>query len=239
MRYVISYISCSLIILISSLSFITGCAQKLGITHLPDRNIDRKTPVVAFYMPETTLRMGKGTVVGWDRKLTNHFAYGRGENYLLHLEQEHFDKRGEGIDPDYQYQVNLEIPATLFRSGAKIEPALLRGFLVWGGRYSANRRNYCALSPNPDFVTSEEGVLKITNIGADKTVTATMNLYFEDGITHELVRIFGKIKAPVKTRKQLASEEARAKQRLYQRAHDVNKEAWDPAQFRKKHINKF
>jgi hypothetical protein len=239
MRYVISYISCSLAILLSSLLFTTGCAQKLGITHLPDRTIDRKTPVVAFYMPETTLRVGKKTVIGWDRKLTDHFDYGRGEDYLLHIEQEHFDKRGVGIDPDYQYQVNLEIPAALFRSGAKIEPGLLRGFLVWGGRYSANRSNYCALAPNPDFVTSEEGVLRITNIAADKTVTATMNLYFHDAKTHELVRIFGKVTAPVKTRKELAREEAKAKQRLYQRAHDVNKEAWDPAQFRKKHINKF
>ncbi len=215
--------------------FVIGCASRteLGITHLPDRFTDRDTIGTSFYLPNAQLIEDQYDLIDWDRRVAYKFDHAPGENYVLHIEHEHYDKKGGVIEPDYAYQVNIEIPPEQFVAGNKIPAALLQGYLVWGGENSIYRREFARVKPNARFVASEEGNLFIRKIYEDGTLLANARLYFIDAASGKQVLISGNITAERKTREQLAAENARAKQRIHERARDMENEAWSPKYFKR------
>ncbi|MFH1652748.1 MAG: hypothetical protein ABIE74_01700 [Pseudomonadota bacterium] len=222
------FFSSILIITILLLSLIScSKSSKLGIHGLPDRFIEREKVIEAFYMPDSSLVVDETSVKNWDKRLTDKFSFYDGGNYVIHTEKVHFDKFSV-IEPDFQYQMNLEIPAERFKKGAKVDASDIKGFIVWGGHNSIYRE---------DFSPLVSGVVKIQNLDDTKKLYAWVNLYFKDRKTGEFIRIFGKLKAPMKTRSQYQSEEAGVKGKIYDDAHSLSKEAWSPKYF--KRMSKF
>lgn len=214
--------------LLSTLILLTGCSKetKLGVSNLPDRFTDREPIISAYYIPNANLVMSKESVSNWDRKLEGKFEHADGTNYILHLEKAHYDKIGSVIDPNYEYQINIEIPEWLVRKGSRIEAKDLNGYLVWGGINSIYRNDFSPVTPNKKLVPSEEGFLYIRRILSDNTMIAKVNLYFEDEKTKDMIRIFGKIAAPMKKRSDLFYEESNLKGNIKKKARELNETTW-------------
>lgn len=204
-----------------------GCSKqsKLGIQGLPKRFIEREGISNVYYMPRSRLILDPASVTGREGRLEYKYPHADGVNYILHVQKEHHDKFGI-IDPDYEYQMNLEIPRDLFHPGEKILARQMKGYLVWGGANSIFSSDYCRLETRKDYVDPKSGILHIKKIDQYGNMIASADLFFLDPHTGKPVRIFGKIVARPLTRAELIAEEGRVKGDLYRKAHNLEKDSW-------------
>jgi hypothetical protein len=192
---------------------------------LPERFIDRENVSNAYYMPRSRLIFDDASVTGREGRLEHKYPHADGMNFVLHVEKEHHDKFAI-VDPDYEYQMNLEIPRDLLQPGAKILAREMKGYLVWGSANSIFESDYCPLETRKDYVDPKSGILHIKKIDAYGNLVASADLFFLDRHTGKPVRIFGKIVARPLTRAELIAEEGRVKGDVYRRAHTIEKDSW-------------
>ncbi len=218
----------AIVVLILAISFASsGCSKKtkLGIQGLPDRFIDRETAGEAYYMPRSRLIMDGAAVIGREGRLDHKYPHADGTSYILHVQRVHYDKFAI-VDPDYEYQMNLQIPSELMRPGEKILAREMKGYLVWGGANSIYESEYCPLETQKDYVDPKSGILHIKRFDDSGALVASADLFFSDPQTGKPVRIFGHIVARPTTRAEVISEEARAEGDIYRRAHNVERDSW-------------
>lgn len=163
----------------------------------------------SFFIFDSSLTLGQDSIANWTQRINYPFYVTTGPDVVLHLQTEYFS-RWENINPLYAMQLNLEIPAELFKSRTNVDVKNLKGFLAWAQpRLMDGKEFYLEpVSGHLEIWKVKKGVLK-----------GRVNLRFwHEG---QSVQVYGKIRCAFKSREAYVNKQENLRQELYQNASSV------------------